>query len=914
MCDCKSAERRQLIYALNPSQCDGQHPCNTCVRAGDRCDYGMPKKRGPPKGSTRSSSKNAALRQASITPSCSSATLPVSLQADIPRPGPSQLTHTATGSPAAYSSESRTAYDSAHSMPSPQVSSSMSAASHSHGLNGRSDAPPNPVPSRPGLAFPPPQLPRASQCIVDSRHGSYTSLPDIGGFTRPKFRGGSSGILDFPSPNLSRSLYHNSGSPDVTGVGFTSPSSFALSKRIDDTPGTMSNGGGHSSRAAMSSPFSRLPSFNSPRCDAPVSTSANGHSATPGDTTTANSFINSLELARSDRYDLDAIPRCIHHPEIPEATEDTIWTLWWQIIAMHWPILLGDDLPIIRGQRRIDIHKQPLLYNAMAALASRIWDVEKDGPIQPMQLSDGVSARSPTSEELSDIYFLRARYWLLRNNCESSLETAQALLCMSLRESGSGQSSASAEYCMSACRTALELGLHRDFSNRGLSKEETQARLRTWWSIYVLDKTNSAMLGRPCVLRFEESDAPLLDMEMNEEYRGWQPSRYDHSPASKILAGQPVRSLSYFVYGSKLAAICENIVLQYNNVRPKTQSGTRNGASEPCEPWDVSVSRLHHKLEEWERSLPAHLKEQQDGPTFQHVLCQRMWACACRIILHRPYILKQSADPSLPPSHLVCKESAHELCRLVSKYKRDHGTRKLSSTLVYCVFTAATILLADTTSPVAAAAQEAKRYLAECTQHLGNMSGTWTNATVHLNILRHLGNSLDADMTGTGLEAVGEVGLPASAGASAIESFGGSIGPAVRAGHQRMVPALVGSSASDGLNGAVVGGAGMGLASTQDVNGGSYNVIANGAPVNIQHARSSLSEDRFFEINDEVSGREGGAALIRWQLLTVHCSLLTQAYWGQMPLSSENPQAWEMFTSKYLQTLNSASLAAGSVN
>lgn len=493
---------------------------------------------------------------------------------------------------------------------------------------------------------------------------------------------------------------------------------------------------------------------------------------------------------------------------------------------------------------------------------------------------------------------VRARYWLLRNDCESSLETAQALLCMSLVESGSGRSSASAEYCMSACRTALELGLHRDISNRGLSKDGKQKRLRTWWSIYVLDKTNSAMLGRPCVLRFEESDAPMLDMEMAEEYRRWQPSRYDHSPASQLLAGQPVRSLSYFVYGSRLAAICENIVLQYNNVRPKAES--LRPANEHAEPWDVSVSRLHHRLEEWEKSLPAHLKEQHSGPTFQHVLCQRMWACACRIILHRPYILKQSADPQLPPSHVVCKESAHELCRLVSTYKRDHGTRKLSSTLVYCVFTAATILLADTTSPVAAAAQEAKRYLAECTQHLGNMSGTWTNATVHLNILRHLGKSLDADMAGTGLDAVAT-----DPPATAMDTLGGAV--AGRPGTYR----LSSIAPADGS-------ASAGFAPDerqQEPNG------HGGIPVNLQNARSSLSEERFFEINDEVSLFDGNVGKSDAQALTQRLfivSLLTtcvhQTYWGQMPLSSENPQAWEMFTSKYLQTLNSASLAAGSVN
>lgn len=868
-----------------PAQCDGQHPCNTCVKSGDRCDYGTPKKRGPPKGSTRSSARSGAAMQLASSDSSSNSTSP-RIAVPLASSSSSQnhsMVHSSFPSqshariPSAEnaldSSEpagsTRFAFDPVHMAPSPYASTSQLPPP----FTARSDSP------RSNVALPPPPLPRASQSIVDSRHGSYMSLPDpSGGFaSRPKFRGGSSGILDFPSPSLRGPLYHGSPSSNASAVGATSPSSFALSGKrcIDESSGALTPNGSHTlTKPSIASPLARLAPFSSSSSSNVASPRPDSFSngAASNNDTISNSFINSLELARSG-HDRNAAgntsdvvpPRCIHYPQIPEATEDTIWTLWWQIIAMHWPILLADVLPVIRGQPRVDIHKQPLLFNAVAALASRIWDLEKDGPPAPMQLPDGVTTRSPTCGELSDIYFVRARYWLLRTECEASLEVAQALLCMSLRESGSGRSSPSAEYCMSACRTALDLGLHREFSNRGLSKDETQARLRTWWCIYTLDKTNSAMLGRPCVLRYEESDAPFFDVEKPEEYWGWQPSRYDDSPASKLLAGKPVRSLSYFVWACRLGAICENIVLQYNNVRSKAETCRAIGGNSSSEPWDVTVNRLHHKLEEWDASVPPHLREQTDGPTSQHVLCQRIWYCACRIILHRPYILRESTDPTLPPSHLVCKEAALELCRLVSKYKRDHGTRKLSSTLVYCVFTAATILLADTTSPVVSAAQEAKRCLAECTQHLGNMSGTWTNATVHLNILRHLGRSLDADMAGTGLEAVASADDTAPVGAVAARN---------------------GPSGSSSLSGAVSSPAAVAAAAAPAVgvaNGGrppQYNTqryslqqqqnVASTPGQDPYHlsvpptqplpnARTNLSEERFFEINDGVRRRCGDA-------------------------------------------------------
>lgn len=37
------------------------------------------------------------------------------------------------------------------------------------------------------------------------------------------------------------------------------------------------------------------------------------------------------------------------------------------------------------------------------------------------------------------------------------------------------------------------------------------------------------------------------------------------------------------------------------------------------------------------------------------------------------------------------------------------------------------------------------------------------------------------------------------------------------------------------------------------------------------------------------------------------CAAISQTYWGQMPLSSENPQAWEMFTRDYVEKIDSVS-------
>lgn len=565
---------------------------------------------------------------------------------------------------------------------------------------------------------------------------------------------------------------------------------------------------------------------------------------------------------------------------MPESVEATVWQHYWQIIALHWPVLLRATLPVVNGQPRVDRNRQPLLYNAILALAAKIWDSDRDGQLPVILDNQG---KPLTIDTLSDLYASRARFWLLRTDNEPSIEVAQALVLMSLRESGQGRSSSGAQYSMSACRVALDIGLHRNLRTRDQPSEERQARLRLFWCIYILDKTNAAMLGRPCVLRYSESDAPFFGFEGPEESDPWLATS-DMTPGARWLTGQPPRSLSHLLAGCRLAIICEDIFAQYNVLRSSSDSKVASAPSSTAT-WDSAVvARLHKRLDEWHQTLPDFLQVQSQGPTFQHFLCQHMWWNVLRIILHRPYILKQHPEGSeVPCSHTVCTEAAIEVSRLVSLYKHQHGAKKLSGTIVYCVFTAGTILLANTTSPDAGTAREAQMRLRQVTEHLGAISGTWTSASLQLTILRHLGECLEADLTGTGLERVSRPadgrGGPDGARAEGASGYRGADPRGVGegsafAGHSAAM-SDVGSNSSNMPAPFSGGGAGSGAS-------------IDGADIagNVQSARSSLPQDRFFEIHDA-------------------------DYWGQMPLSSENGEAWAHFTARYLESLNSASAAAG---
>lgn len=686
-------------------------------------------------------------------------------------------------------------------------------------------------------------------------------LPDLSGApSRPRFRGGTSGIFDYPRQRSGGIL----DSPSAIETGSTSPLSFALNTR-----GGGSGGGEGNSRGLMSRTASNARILSRRASEIIADAALEGTS----------------ESSRILRY-----------PEIPDSVEATIWSIWWQIISCHWPLLLRESLPEVNGQPRVDKQRHPLLYNAVMALATKIWDSERDGQLPPISDANG-----PLSvEKLTDLYALRTRYWLLRADNESSVEAAQAMVIMSLRENGDGRSSSSAQYAMSACRVALDIGLHRDLRSRGLSNDEWQARLRLWWCIYILDKTNAAMLGRPCVLRFAESDAPFFEAGGPEEYVLWTSS--SSSSAASSLNGQPSRCLSHLLAGSRLATVCEEVFSQYNVVRPGYDRGHQGS-------WEVTVGHLHRRLQEWHECLPDHLRVVGDRPVFQHVLLQHMWFHAIRVLAYRPHMLKHpSPDSGLPCPHGACTESAHEIGRLVSLYKYQHGFKKLSSTVVYCVFTAATILLGNTTSKDVAAAQAAKSRLRELIEHLGAMSGTWKSARLQLAILRQLGECLEADVTGTGLER------PETA-ASASTGAGGGMAPQTEMGNSvggggASLPG-VGVSAIDfaGVGGGSGSMDGFGPSSssvpnflaTSSVNGaetgfsngedlfGDLGTLADLSSVDIINdvsaARSTLPEQQISEINDT-------------------------NYWGAMPISAQSGEVWAAFTNQYLGQLNSAMAAA----
>ncbi|SOV02378.1 related to nitrogen assimilation transcription factor [Ustilago sp. UG-2017a] len=528
----------------------------------------------------------------------------------------------------------------------------------------------------------------------------------------------------------------------------------------------------------------------------------------------------------------------LNKPEIPPLIQERLFTIFWGIVQTIWPALYKPAL-CLSNFNVIDPEKHPMLHNAACALAAVAWDSGEFGVSEedteatqsdwvertasdlifssaPAQLGDGTSLRRLSAADLGDIFLARAKYYLVKSNNEPSLETIQSLLFMALREGGNGRASQASAYLSTACRMCIDLGLHRqrDFSSvLGLhfSHAEEQARRRIFWCLYLLDKTSCASLGRPVTLRYSEIDCPLPNIDEADEHETWAETTNNSSlikdRARSILLKTPVAAMSHLRFGIRLGHICEEVIAIYTQVRrpyddhtPDTPGTGRDGdqddkdGADAIPEWETRLVRLHQMLEIWERDLPYRLRFDNPSHRLPNTLSQHLWFQACKVMLHRPYILKQSSRPDLPPSHRICTDAVGSICDILTAYDNNFGMRKLSSTVTYCIFTASTIEIANTTSTDAAVALEAKRRLRKFMTWLSRMSRSWQSASHHLKILEQLGHGIDADLDGTGLpshrEPSATEGIVASradspntaaavtAATSAIaKSAGGDVGP-----------------------------------------------------------------------------------------------------------------------------------------
>lgn len=151
----------------------------------------------------------------------------------------------------------------------------------------------------------------------------------------------------------------------------------------------------------------------------------------------------------------------------------------------------------------------------------------------------------------------RANYFHPLHLLRPSLENCQALTILALQQHGFAEPANAFMLCSLASAMAIELELHKA---KMVEKDAIQAQVesRLWWNVFVLDKMIACELGRPCMLRSEDSNAPMPSTAESDEYQLLQ----FHFKNTNSMASIKSFTLSGFHFTIGITKIMEKVSRQ----------------------------------------------------------------------------------------------------------------------------------------------------------------------------------------------------------------------------------------------------------------------------------------------------------------------------------------------------------------
>ena len=198
------------------------------------------------------------------------------------------------------------------------------------------------------------------------------------------------------------------------------------------------------------------------------------------------------------------------------------------------------------------------------------------------------------------------------------LINVQAILLLQLYQHNCTERNSAFMLLGCASRMAMALGMHREGTSGGFDETEREVRKRVWWTAYVFEQNQCAILGRPCAID---------DSEVNISY-----------PNELMLDGGVSVPSGYVEYSVRLAKLMSEI-------RRKVYATPITSLTRPSGYSKISVAaQFLLDLDTWQNNLPAHLR--LDFPS--HTPIHRRAVVLLHIQFHhtqalvtRPFILRK---------------------------------------------------------------------------------------------------------------------------------------------------------------------------------------------------------------------------------------------------------------------------------
>ncbi|KAF9643134.1 hypothetical protein BDM02DRAFT_3192157 [Thelephora ganbajun] len=211
-------------------------------------------------------------------------------------------------------------------------------------------------------------------------------------------------------------------------------------------------------------------------------------------------------------------------------------------------------------------------------------------------------------------------------------------------------------------RVMQDTGVHRkSFSSQKML--ETELWKRSFWSLVILDRSLSTLLGRPCILQDEDfdTDLPLIcdDKDLDES-----------SLKSPSQADRPTQMCGFvrMIKLSQILAFALRTV--YSTKRSRALLGYVG------EQWERNViTTLESALNRWLDTVPEHLRWGSEASKESRVFLIQSAYLRCQFHeiqfhVHRVFALRDPPDPELSASSMiVCKNAAKQCIALVDSAK-----------------------------------------------------------------------------------------------------------------------------------------------------------------------------------------------------------------------------------------------------
>ncbi|KAF9698111.1 hypothetical protein EKO04_003483 [Ascochyta lentis] len=204
-----------------------------------------------------------------------------------------------------------------------------------------------------------------------------------------------------------------------------------------------------------------------------------------------------------------------------------------------------------------------------------------------------------------------------------------------------------------ALRFAYTLGLHVRNEDPSATASKRETLIRTWWSLYSLERTLSVITGRPSMIVESNCSVPLpipiteeqISEELEAAYRprkgsssvvsmshSWSNGTVDFPRTPVGLGATEANSGSYFRAEAQLSVITQNILTSLYSASSLTRPSGDN---------QHEMTQLGQRLDRWVLSLPKELNFQDPvSKTCKTFARERMLLgfqlCSARILVGRP--------------------------------------------------------------------------------------------------------------------------------------------------------------------------------------------------------------------------------------------------------------------------------------